>query len=116
MKYAFFPGCSSQSTEKEYEDSTKAVCKVLDIELVEVPDWNCCGAIDAVYSFKPLYSIALAARNLAITKKMQMDIVTPCSACYFTLNRTNKILREDARTKSKSMKRLQTLGSTTMVA
>jgi heterodisulfide reductase subunit B2 len=101
MKYAFYPGCSSQSTEKEYEDSTKAICKALDIELVEVPDWNCCGAIDAVYSFKPLYSIALAARNLAIAEKMQMDIVTPCSACYFTLNRTNKILREDAGTKSK---------------
>ena len=110
MKYAFYPGCSSHSTAKEYEDSTKAICKVLDIELVEVPDWNCCGAMDAVYSFKPLYSIALAARNLAITEKMQMDIVTPCSGCYFTLNRTNKILREDAGTKSKVNEALANVG------
>jgi len=102
MKYAYYPGCSSTSTEKEYDESTKAICKVLDIELVEVPDWNCCGATDGVYSFKPLYSIALAARNLAITSKMQMDIVTPCSACYFTLNRTNKILREGVRARKKT--------------
>ena len=96
MKYAFYPGCSSHSTEKEYEESAKAICEVLGIDLVEVPDWNCCGSIDAVYSFKPLYSIAFAARNLAITEKMQMDMVTPCSACYYTLKRINKLLREDA--------------------
>ncbi|UCE96379.1 MAG: CoB--CoM heterodisulfide reductase iron-sulfur subunit B family protein [Candidatus Bathyarchaeota archaeon] len=110
MKYAFYPGCSNHSMAKDYDDSTKAICKVLDVELFEIPDWNCCGSIDAVYSFKPLYSIALAARNLAITEKMQMDLVTPCSACYFTLNRTNKILREDAGTKSKVNEALANLG------
>jgi heterodisulfide reductase subunit B len=112
MKYAFYPGCSSQATGKEYEESTKAICKVLDIELVEVPDWNCCGSIDAVYSFNPLYSIALAARNLAIAKKMHMDVVTQCSACYFTLNRTNKILRENAETRSKVNEALTNIGFT----
>ena len=110
MKYAFYPGCSPQSTEKEYEESAKAISRVLDIELVEIPDWNCCGAVDAVYSFKPLYSIALAARNLALAEKMQMDIVTPCSACYFTLSRTNKILKEDSGTKSKVDEALGSVG------
>ncbi|MBT8172121.1 hypothetical protein KJN74_04560 [Candidatus Bathyarchaeota archaeon] len=110
MKYAFYPGCSSHSTAKEYDDSTKAICKVLDIDLVEVPDWNCCGAIDAIYTLKPLYSIVLAARNLAITKKMHMDIITPCAACYFTLKRTNKILREDPEIKIKVNKTLANIG------
>ena len=110
MKYAFYPGCSGHSTGKEYEDSTKAICKVLDIELVEVPDWNCCGSIDAVYSFKPLYQTALAARNLAIAKNMHMDIITPCSGCYFTLNRTNKILRENGRTKRLVNEALEEVG------
>ena len=110
MKYAFYPGCGSHSTGKEYDDSTKVICKVLSIELVEVPDWNCCGSMDAIYSFKPLYSIALAARNLAITKEMHMDLVTPCSGCYFTLNRANKILREDAGTRSKVNEALANIG------
>ncbi|MFB3889234.1 MAG: CoB--CoM heterodisulfide reductase iron-sulfur subunit B family protein [Candidatus Bathyarchaeia archaeon] len=110
MKYAFFPGCSLQSTAKEYKESVQAVAKALDIELTEVPGWNCCGAIDAIYTFKPLYSLALAARNLALAEKMQMDVATPCSACYFTLSRTNKILKEDAATKSKIDEALKTAG------
>jgi heterodisulfide reductase subunit B len=110
MRYAFFPGCSSKSLAKDYDASIKAICKILDIELIEVPEWNCCGEIGAVYSFKPLFSIAFAARNLAITKKMHMDLVTPCSACYFTLNRTNKILREDAETRNKVNDALANLG------
>jgi heterodisulfide reductase subunit B len=110
MKYAYYPGCSSRSTEKEYEDSAKAICKVLDVELVEIPDWNCCGAGDGVYSFKPLFSFALGARNLAIAEKMQMNIVTPCSSCCFTLNRINKILNEDSVTKSKVNEALANVG------
>jgi heterodisulfide reductase subunit B len=111
MKYAFYPGCSVKSNAKEYEQSAKAISKVLDIELVEMPDWNCCGAIDAVYSFKPLFSSALAARNLAIAEKMQADVTTLCSACYFTLSRTNQILKEDTETKRRVDEALKSAGA-----
>jgi heterodisulfide reductase subunit B len=110
MKYAFYPGCAVHSVSKEYGDSCKAISRVLDVELIEVPDWNCCGAIDAVYSYKPNYSIALAARNLALSEKMGMDIVTLCSACYFTLLRTNKILRENVEAKNKVDQALSSVG------
>jgi heterodisulfide reductase subunit B len=110
MKYAFYPGCSVHSSSKEYADSCKAVCKALDIELVEIPDWNCCGAIDAVYSYEPQYSLALAARNLALAEKMQTDIVTLCSACYFTLARTNKLFHENAEAKAKITEALSNIG------
>ncbi len=112
MKYAYFPGCSVHSTTKEYDVSAKAICKVLDIELVEIPDWNCCGAIDAVYSQEPQYSLALAARNLALAEKMQTDIVTLCSACYFTLARTNKLFHENAEAKAKITEALSSIGLT----
>jgi len=101
MKYAYFPGCSVHSSAKEYGMSCKAVNTVLGIELVEIPDWNCCGSIDAVYAYSPLLSIALSTRNLSLAETMKMDIVTLCSACYFTLSRANKILREDAGLKGK---------------
>lgn len=100
MKYAFYPGCAVHSSSREYGDSCKAISRVLDVELIEIPDWNCCGAIDAVYSYKPLYSAAIDARNLSLAEKMKMDIVTLCSACYYTLSRTNKLLQEDSRLKS----------------
>lgn len=101
MKYAYFPGCSLHSSAKEYEMSCKAVNTILGIELIEIPDWNCCGSIDAVYAYNPLLSIALSTRNLSLAETMKMDIVTLCSACYFTLSRANKILREDAGLKEK---------------
>ena len=110
MKYAFYPGCAVHSSSKEYGDSAKAACKVLDVDLVEVPDWNCCGAIDAVPSYKPQYSLALAARNLALAEKMQTDVVTLCSACYFTLARTNKLFKENAEAKAKITEALASVG------
>lgn len=110
MKYAFYPGCAVHSSSKEYGDSCEAISKVLDIELVEIPDWNCCGAIDAIYSYKPLYSVALDARNLSLAEKMEMDIVTLCSACYYTLSRTNKLLQEDSELKNKVEKALSSAG------
>jgi heterodisulfide reductase subunit B len=110
MRYAFYPGCAVHSSSKEYGDSCKAISKVLNIELVEIPDWNCCGAIDAIYSYKPLYSLALDARNLSLAEKMGMDIVTLCSACYYTLSRTNKLLREDSGLKNKVEEALSSAG------
>lgn len=101
MKYAFFPGCAVHSSSKEYRESCEAISRVLGIDLVEIPDWNCCGAIDAVYSYKPSYSVALAARNLSLAERMEMDVVTLCSACYYTLSRTNKLVQEDSKMKNK---------------
>jgi len=101
MKYAYFPGCSIHASAKEYAMAAQAINKYLDVELVEIPEWNCCGAIDAVYAYNPLLSISLSARNLALAENMKMDVVTLCSACYFTLNRASNMLRENGDMKGK---------------
>jgi heterodisulfide reductase subunit B len=80
--------------------SFKAVNKVLGIEAVEIVDWNCCGSIDAVHAYSPKLSLSLSARNFALAETMNADIVTLCSACFFTLSRANKMLREDPELKS----------------
>lgn len=101
MKYAYFPGCSLHASAKEYGIAANAVNRYLDIELIEIPSWNCCGAIDAVYAYNPLLSLSLSARNLALAENMKMDIVTLCSACFFTLSRASKVLRENEDIKSR---------------
>jgi len=101
MKYSYFPGCSVRGTTKEYDESAKAISRVLEIELDEISDWNCCGCNDAVYSFKPFFAIALAARNLALAEKTRMDVTTLCTSCYFTLSNVNKMMKDDPLTKSK---------------
>jgi len=110
LKYAYFPGCSIHTTAQEYGISSKAVSKVLGIELIEIPEWNCCGAMDAVYAYNPLLSISLSARNLALAESMKMDVVTLCSACFFTLSRANKLLHEDSELKGKVDKLLNDSG------
>ena len=91
-KIAYHPGCPSATTAMEQDMSTKAVFEKLGIELEELEDWNCCGALEAE---DPKLVIALNARNLALAERKGQDIVTPCSICYYNLARTDKALRED---------------------
>jgi heterodisulfide reductase subunit B len=91
MNYIYFPGCSLESTAKDYDASARAVMSALDHKLEELPDWNCCGATGAdVVSH--LLSIALPARNLAKAQEMGDQIVTTCSSCYLNLFRVNSHL------------------------
>jgi len=112
MKYAYFPGCSIHASAKEYAMAANAVNKHLGIEFVEIPDWNCCGAIDAVYAYNPLMSVSLSTRNLALAEKMKMDVVTLCSACFFTLSRANNFMRENADMKGKVDRAINDAGLT----
>jgi heterodisulfide reductase subunit B len=92
--YTYFPGCSSsEGGAKAYGWSTQAVSKVLDIELVELNDWNCCGSTP-YSSVEELASFCLSARNLALAEKRGFDLVTPCSSCYVILNRANSYLKQ----------------------
>ena len=47
MKYAYYPGCSLESTAWDFDRSTRALCGVLGVELAEIPDWVCCGSTPA---------------------------------------------------------------------
>lgn len=89
MKFSYYPGCSLHSTGKEYDESTRAVCKMVDIDLVEIPDWNCCGA-SAAHSINHELAVELSRRNLLLAQKLQLDIAVPCSACYYNLKQASE--------------------------
>jgi heterodisulfide reductase subunit B len=100
MKYTYYPGCSVSATANIYADSIEAVAPALDLELEELEDWNCCGAT-AYMSVKELMSFAISARNLALAERYHRDLVTPCSACYTTLRKTNRYFAEYPELRSK---------------
>ena len=91
MRYAYYPGCSLEATAKPYQESVISVAKTLGIELVEVNDWNCCGATTYM-SVNEVLSFCLSARNLSQAQKTGDVLVTPCSACYTNLRKTEKYL------------------------
>lgn len=99
--YNYYPGCScAEGSGKAYSKSALAVAKVLDVELIELEDWNCCGS-SPYSSHDELGMLSLAARNLALAEKKGFDIVTPCSSCYVILNQANLILKQHPDIKSK---------------
>lgn len=94
MKLTYYPGCSLESTAKEYNQSAVQVCQALGVELLELEDWNCCGATSA-HSINRFLAEVLPARNLCIAQKTGHDIAVPCSACYCRLKKIDYLLRHD---------------------
>jgi heterodisulfide reductase subunit B len=105
--YTYFPGCScsSEGGARAYDWSIRAISKVLDINLEELPDWNCCGSTPSG-SVDELGAFCLAARDLSLAEKLGRDMVTPCSACYVIFNRTNTYLKDYPSLKDKVDKAL----------
>jgi heterodisulfide reductase subunit B len=68
----------------------------LGVELVEIPDWTCCGA-SAAEPVSKLMNYALPARNLALAERdlPGLDILVPCSACYLNLLKVNREVLPD---------------------
>ena len=82
MRIGYYPGCSLTSSAREYDESVRAVCEALDLTLVEIPDWNCCGASSAHVAGAEL-ALNLRARNLALAEATGLDeILAPCAACF----------------------------------
>lgn len=86
MEIGFYPGCSLKGTSSEYAQSTLAIAKAFDISLVEIEDWNCCGAT-AAHNINHELATALPARILALAENQGLtEIVVPCAACYNRLS------------------------------
>jgi len=99
MKYAYYPGCSLESTGREFGESTELVAEALGIELVQIPDWNCCGATSA-HSMDHRLGVALPARNLGIAEDMGLDVVAPCAACYNRMRSAEVEMRNKPQTRA----------------
>lgn len=100
MKVAYYPGCSLEGSAIEYHVSTKRTAEILGFELVEIEDWNCCGATSG-HNTDKLLSIALPARNLAIAEKTGLNILAPCAACYNRFRNAEHVVRNDSNMKAK---------------
>jgi len=92
LKYSYYPGCSLGATAKTYDQSMRAAAEMLDVELVELPDWSCCGASSGHCTNHQL-SLALPARNLALAEKEGLDLAVACAACFLRFKQTNHELR-----------------------
>lgn len=93
MKLSFYPGCSLEGMAVDYAKSIEEVFQALDIELVEIDDWSCCGAT-AAHSLSEAMSVILPARNLYAAEQMGLDIVSPCANCFNRLRFSQQMIQK----------------------
>jgi heterodisulfide reductase subunit B len=91
MKYSYYPGCAQHGTAVDYRISVENVFRMLGIELEEIKNWNCCGALHVP---DRTVRVALSARSLASAKGL--DMATPCNLCYSNLMRASTALQDSA--------------------
>jgi heterodisulfide reductase subunit B2 len=92
-KYLIFLGCAIPYRVSAYEISSRKVLAKLGVELVEMPEFNCCGLPLDPVSHETM--MILAARNIALAEQQGLNIITLCPGCAGTLKKVNKILKED---------------------
>jgi heterodisulfide reductase subunit B len=94
MRIGYYPGCSAGGTAIEYGLSIKTCAQLLNIDLIELNDWNCCGASSG-HCTDATVALALPARNIAIAEQMDLPITVGCAACYLRFKTTEYELKHD---------------------
>jgi len=92
-RWLFFLGCAIPYRVASFEISSRKVLVKLGVELVEMPEFNCCGLPFDPVSHETM--LILAAKNLALAEKEGLNILTLCPGCAGTLKKVNQILNED---------------------
>ena len=97
-QYAFYPGCSAQkgASGSNFKTSMNVMCEKLDLQLNEIPDWNCCGASIGYGEGGELPRLTISARNLALAEQNLpgQDMVSVCPACWLSSRETVERLHE----------------------
>jgi heterodisulfide reductase subunit B len=69
--------------------------KTLDVQMEEIPDWNCCGATSAHVMTENL-ALALPMRNLVLAERLENKTMgIACASCYSRMKGTKKHLDEN---------------------
>ncbi len=98
MRYRYFPGCTLKGQAKNMENTTMAAAAALGIELAELEEWQCCGAVYPLYEDE-LITLLSPVRTLAAAQGE--PLVSLCAACHHVLKRAQELMQrnEEARRK-----------------
>ena len=91
LQVSYYPGCSLESTGREYAESIETMCRLLSVELVELEGWTCCGASSAGVMLGHEGATALSVLTLRLAAEHDRPVLAPCAACY---NRLKVALRD----------------------
>ncbi|OEU63749.1 MAG: disulfide reductase [Desulfobacterales bacterium PC51MH44] len=94
MKYALFIGCNIPARLNQYESSARAVLRKVDVGLVDIKEFNCCGY--PVRNIDQQAFVLAAARNLALAARENLSVISLCKCCYGSLKKADHLIKENA--------------------
>jgi heterodisulfide reductase subunit B len=73
------------------------MCEELDVQLNEIPDWNCCSASIGYGSGGELPRLVMSARNIALSEQHNpnQDIVATCAGCWLSTREASERFQDD---------------------
>lgn len=109
MKYGYYPGCTLKTKAKELDKYGRLSAVALGVELEEIENWQCCGAVYPQAEDEIATKLS-AVRTLAAAKEKGQDLITLCSACHNVLKRVNDDMKNDEyiRTRANNYMKLDT--------
>ena len=106
MVYSYFPGCTLKTKGRELDEYGRKAAQALDVELRELPDWQCCGAVYPMGKDE-IASKLSSVRALVSAREQGTDLVTLCSACHHVIKRVNGDMKNDENMQLKANNYLQ---------
>lgn len=91
---SYYPGCTLKSSMRDNNRSLKAVMRHIGYNLIELEDWNCCGA-SAAHSIHLDLTIQLASRNLSQAPAGR-PLMAPCPSCLVRLIEARDKIKKNA--------------------
>jgi heterodisulfide reductase subunit B len=95
VEYGYYPGCTLSTQARAYDSSGQAVAAALGIRMVELPDWQCCGATFPLAVDDTLALVA-PTRVLCQAREVGEQVAVLCAICFHVLRRCQALLSRDA--------------------
>jgi len=109
MAYRYYPGCTLKTKAKELDAYARKSMEALGIEVTELEEWQCCGAVYPQAQDEIATRLS-SVRALDEARRHGSDLLTLCSACHHVIKRVNQDIRDNAdiRTKANNYLELDT--------
>ena len=94
MTFSYFPGCTLKTRGKQLDIYGRRAFEALGVELQELPEWQCCGAVYPMARDEIATRLS-SVRALASARDLGNELVTLCSACHHVIKRVNGDMKND---------------------
>jgi heterodisulfide reductase subunit B len=95
QRIAYYPGCALKERSSHLDVSARIAMEKLGIELDEIDQWTCCGAVPPASEERIMNLIAPVRILRKLRDSGETSMVTICDFCYNVLKRANYRMQND---------------------